>query len=102
MAAGAYWLGPAATLNGVALLRRSVGVCCWDPSSVSSMGESGVSGWQEIASTRGRGRDAVCLFLSGIGSSTPMLIGSALASIVGLVLLFLAGLTVRGEHQLWS
>ncbi len=97
------WLGPLLTLTGLALyatIRWGALVGLLLPFGL--WGSLVMLGVREALLHTAEGVTLSTWLLSGIDSSTPVLIGSMLASILGLGLLFLSGRTRTGAMRSWS
>lgn len=97
------WLGPLLSLTGLALyatIRWGALVGLLLPFGL--WGGLVTLGLRESLLHAAEGVTLSTWLLSGIDSSTPVLIGSMLASILGLGLLFLSGKTRTGAMRSWS
>ncbi|MEN4042825.1 MAG: hypothetical protein ROW52_10970 [Anaerolineaceae bacterium] len=97
------WLGPLLTLTGLALYATIrwgalVGVIL----PLGLWGSLALLGWREALLQAAEGIHFSAWLLSSIASSTPVLIGSTLACVLGLGLLVMAGRMITGEKQSWS
>lgn len=97
------WLGPLLTLTGLALYATiRWGALVGTILPLGLWGSLVLFGWREALLRAVDGMTFSAWLLSGIGSSTPVLIVSTLACILGLGLLVLTGKTVTGEKRSWS
>ncbi len=97
------WLGPILALAGLALYTSVrwgslagvfLPLCLW--------GCLVLLGWREALLRVAEGMTPVAWLLLGISNSNLVLIGSILASLVGLGLLTLAGQTITSERRSWN
>lgn len=97
------WLGPLLTLTGLALyVTIRWGALAGVILPLGLWGSLALLGWREAFLQAAEGIHFSAWLLSSIASSTPVLIGSTLACVLGLGLLVMAGRMITGEKQSWS